>query len=68
MPIPLSIPPDLPLEKPFNLKPIASSVPTFFLNSAVDYPYKKIQIKGKKVIQPMTKEDLTSTRWGCYEK
>ena len=28
----------------------------------------KMEIKGKKVIQPITKEDLTSTRPGCYGK
>jgi hypothetical protein len=27
-----------------------------------------IRIKGKKVIQPITKEDLTSLWWGCYGK
>jgi hypothetical protein len=29
-------------------------------------PVEAIRIKGKKVIEPMTKEDLTSPGWGCY--
>jgi len=29
-------------------------------------PVEAIRIKGKKVIEPMTKEDLTSPAWGCY--
>jgi hypothetical protein len=34
--------------------------------SARIIPAEAIRIKGKKVIEPMTKEDLTSTGLGCY--
>jgi hypothetical protein len=49
MPTLLPIPSDVPLEKLFKHKPVASPTPTLFLNSAADYPYGKDPDQGKKI-------------------